>query len=229
MVPFLHPHYLTENDLTAPKRGPPCGPQNATEGGTTAATFLRLSGRALVCIVADGRRFLAGKRPRVRFHRCRNRCIHFLAAALRAGRHEAAPLSRPLWLSIANAHRLSQTNCGGGATPCALFCSPIQPSRPASSTNRCASARATRGISSLQSSHWAHVSAGVSWKWVSISRVQVSTSSSMTRAYFRSGCLSDGTPSSGFVTEGYLSLFASPVPLFLRLSLQASALIGDAS
>ena len=58
----------------------------------------------------------------------------------------------------------------------------------------------------------------------------------MTRAYFRSGCLSDGTPSSGFVTESYrgreeglLSLFASPVPLFLRLSLQASALISDAS
>ena len=58
----------------------------------------------------------------------------------------------------------------------------------------------------------------------------------MTRAYFRSGCLSDGTPSNGFVTEGYrsreeglLSLFASPVPLFLHLSLQPSALIGDAS
>lgn len=87
---------------------------------------------------------------------------------------------------MAKAHRLSQTNCGGGATPCALFCLPIQWSRRASSTNLCASVRTVLGMSSLQSSHSASVSTGVSRKRTSISRVKVATSSSMTRAYFRS-------------------------------------------
>ena len=127
---------------------------------------------------------MAGKRPRHRFQRFRKRCSHFFAAALRAGRHEAAHLWCPLFVSMAKAHRLSHTNCGGGATPCALFCSPIQCSRRASSTNLCASLCMVRGRS-LQSSHWASVSTGVSRKRVSISRVKASTSSSMARAYFR--------------------------------------------
>ena len=33
------PHCLTANNHTAPKRGPLCGPQNATKGGATVATF----------------------------------------------------------------------------------------------------------------------------------------------------------------------------------------------
>ena len=180
----MHPHCLTANNHTAPKRGPLCGPQNATKGGATVATFCdsqngpwpasspmagypwQASGRGSDASVVE--------------------IIASISSPQRCGRHEAAPLSWPLLLSMAKAHRFSQTNCGGGATPCALFCSPIQRSKRASSTNLCASVRTVRGMSSLQSSHWASVSTGVSRKRVSISCVQVATSSSMTRAYFRS-------------------------------------------
>ena len=129
---------------------------------------------------------LVGSLPKLRFQRCRKRCIHFLAAALRAGRQEAARRCSSWSQAMAKAHRFSQTNWGGGATPCALFWSPTQRSRRASSTNLRASARAPRGMSSLQSSHIASVSTGVCRKRSSIARMQAATSSSITRAYFRS-------------------------------------------
>ena len=63
------PLLLTENSLAAPKRGPPCGPQNASEGGTTPVAFLTHPARTLACIVASGRRSLVGRRPSVKFQR----------------------------------------------------------------------------------------------------------------------------------------------------------------
>ena len=59
--------------------------------------FLDTPTRAFACIVAVGKTSLAGKRPRHRFQRLRKRCSHFLAAALRAGRHAAAHLWWPLF------------------------------------------------------------------------------------------------------------------------------------
>ena len=109
--------------------------------------------RTFACIVSTGKMSWVGRRPKVRFQRRLNRCSHFFAAALRAGRQEAAALLFPCWQSMAREHRFSQTNWGGGATPCALFWSPTHRSKRASSTSLCASARAPGGMSSLQSSH----------------------------------------------------------------------------
>ena len=84
------------------------GPKNGTHFWPQTGTGVNKFGdpfRALVCIVAAGRQSLAGKRPRVRLQRCRNRCIHFFAAALRAGRHAAARFSSPLLQSISKEHR----------------------------------------------------------------------------------------------------------------------------
>ena len=94
--PFFAPLLLTENSLAAPKRGPPCGPQNASGDGTTPVAFWAHPARILACIIASGRRSLAGRPPSVEFQRRRNRYIHFFAAAPRAGRHEAASFGPPL-------------------------------------------------------------------------------------------------------------------------------------
>ena len=68
--------------------------------------------------------------------------------------------------------------------PCALFCSPIQFSKRASSRNLCASLCIVPDMS-LQSSHWASVSTEVCRKRDSISRVKAPTSSSTACAYLR--------------------------------------------
>ena len=88
-----------------PKNGPKMGPPLSN-----LLCFFDTHVRTLACMVSIGRRSLVGKRPRLSFQRCRNRCIHFFAAALRAGRHDAAPFPWLLWLSMVNAHRFSHTN-----------------------------------------------------------------------------------------------------------------------
>ena len=128
----------------------------------------------------------AGKRPRARFQRFRNRCNHFVAAALPAGRNVVEHRFSRWLLSTDKEQRFSQTNCGGGATPWSLFCSPIQRINRVSSTNLCVSVRTDLGMSSLQSSHCASVFTGVARNRFFILRVNDSTSSSKTRPYFRS-------------------------------------------